>query len=94
MYGVKLLLRAGKPSREFWLSLHQNTGAFQNLGVQDVLPSPGAKAAPHFYADTAVIAYRRAASDVSVESLHPNMTASSGAPDSSVLTDGECGRLG
>ncbi len=67
-----------------------NTGAFQNIGVQDVLGAPpGAKAIPQFYADAAVIAYRRPASDVSVDSLHPKVTASAGTPDSAILADGD-----
>src|ERR1022692_2758993 len=48
----------------------------------DLLPAPdGAQAVPQFYADTVVIAYRRAVSDVPVESLHPKVTASAGTPD-------------
>jgi hypothetical protein len=67
-----------------------NTGAFQNLGILDMLPSPaGAKAAPRYYADAAVVAYRRPASDVPVESLHPTVTASAGTPDAAMLTDGD-----
>src|ERR1700687_5439418 len=54
-----------------------NTGAFQNLGVQDVLAPPeGSRPIPHFYADGVVIAYRRSPSDVPLESLHPKATAS------------------
>ncbi len=67
-----------------------STGALQNLGVQDLLPAPvGAPAVPRFYADTAVIAYRAAASDVPVESLHPKVTASAGTPDVAMLSDGD-----
>jgi hypothetical protein len=67
-----------------------NTGAFQNIGIHDMLDAPpGSKAAPQFYADSVVVAYRRAASDVSVASLHPKMTASSGSPEFSLLDDGD-----
>ena len=38
----------------------------------------GSKPIPQFYADSAVIAYRRPASDVPLESLHPKVTASGG----------------
>ncbi len=67
-----------------------NTGAFQNIGVQDALAAPaGAKATPQFYADAVVIAYRRPASDVSMDSLHPKITASAGTPDPKLLSDGD-----
>lgn len=67
-----------------------NTGAFQNLGILDMIPSPaGAKAAPQYYADAAVVAYRRPANDVPIETLHPTVTASAGAPDLGMLTDGD-----
>lgn len=67
-----------------------NTGAFQNIGIRDALAGPeGAKAPPQFYADSAVIAYRRAASDVDIDSLHPTITFSGGSPDTALLTDGD-----
>lgn len=67
-----------------------NTGAFQNLGIHDLLSAPeGSKPIPAFYADSVVVAYRRPASDVTVESLHPKMTASAGAPDEAMLSDGD-----
>ena len=65
------------------------TGAFQNLGVQDVLAQPeGTRPTPKFYADSVVIAYRRPASDVPLESLHPKVTASAGVPDLEKLSGG------
>ena len=67
-----------------------NTGAFQNLSIHDMLePPPGSAAAPEFYADSVVVAYRRAATDVSVESQHAKMTASGGSPDFAMLSDGD-----
>ena len=67
-----------------------NTGAFQNIGVRDLLAAPqGAPASPQFYADAAVIAYRRPTGDVPIESLHPKVTASAGAPDTAMLSDGD-----
>ena len=67
-----------------------NTGAFQNISIHDLMPAPnGAQAIPQFYADAAVIAYRRPASDVSIESLQPKITASSGTPDATILSDGD-----
>ena len=66
------------------------TGAFQNLGIHDLLPTPeGSKPAPQFYADGPVVAYKRPAGDVPFESLHPKMTASGGSPDSAMLNDGD-----
>jgi len=67
-----------------------NTGAFQNVGIQDLLTAPeGSKPIPQFYADSVVIAYRAATSDVPVESLHPKVTASAGTIDAAMLTDGD-----
>ena len=67
-----------------------NTGAFQDMDIHDLLDAPkGAKPIPHFYADSVVIAYRRAATDVPFESLHPKMTASGGSPDAAMLVDGD-----
>jgi len=67
----------------------EKTGAFQDMGIRDALAGPeSGKPAPQFYADSVVIAYRRPASDVNVESLHPTMKFSGGNPDMARLTDG------
>ncbi len=67
-----------------------NTGAFQNLSIhEERTPPPGSTPIPQFYADAAVVAYRRAASDVSLESLHPKITVSGGSPDLAMLNDGD-----
>ena len=79
----------GKPFTGTLAHPPSKTGAFQDLSIRDLMPSPdGAKTAPQFYADAAVIAYRRPADDVPVESLHPTITASSGTVDAAMLTDG------
>jgi hypothetical protein len=66
------------------------TGAFQTLGSGDMVEmSKRGKEIPKFYGDAAVVAYRRPASDVSIESLHPKFTASGGSPDFAILTDGD-----
>jgi len=66
------------------------TGAFQNLGIHDMLPAPeGSKAAPQFYGDGPVVAYRKAADDVSVEALQAKVTSSGGSPDIAMLSDGD-----
>ena len=68
----------------------ENTGAFQDIGIHDSLSAPpGAKAEPQYYADSVVLAYRQPETDVSLESLHPTITASGGAPDMAMLTDGD-----
>ena len=67
-----------------------NTGAFQNISIHDVIAAPaGSAPIPQFYADSVVVAYRKAASDVSLESLHPQITASGGSPDFTILNDGD-----
>ncbi|MGB6691635.1 MAG: glycosyl hydrolase [Terracidiphilus sp.] len=67
-----------------------NTGAFQNISIHDLLEAPaGSKPIPQFYADSVVVAYKRAATDVSMDSLHPKMSSSGGSPDYAMLTDGD-----
>jgi hypothetical protein len=66
------------------------TGAFQNLGVRDLMEAPaGSKPIPQFYADGPVIAYKRSAEDLPIEALHAKMTSSGGSPDPAVLSDGD-----
>ncbi|HEY4990102.1 MAG TPA: glycosyl hydrolase, partial [Opitutaceae bacterium] len=55
------------------------TGPYQNIGDR------GTGDIPQFYADSVVVAVRRPAADVSLESLHPKLTASAGEPDLVVL---------
>src|SRR5208282_5680412 len=65
------VVEGGKPFTGTLVHPPANTGAFQNIGIRDILDRPaGAPAIPQFYADAAVVAYRRAAGDVSIESLH------------------------
>ena len=66
-----------------------NTGAIQNMGVRYDEPPLGSAPIPQFYADAAVVAYRRAPSDVPFESLHAKITASAGSPDVAMLSDGD-----
>jgi hypothetical protein len=69
-----------------------NTGAFQNIAFAE-RGLPAATSADHpkpqYYADSVVIAYRQAASDVPLASLHPKITASAGSPDVAMLSDGD-----
>jgi hypothetical protein len=82
------LVEGGKPFTGTLAHPPGNTGAFQNVGIHDDAPPKGSAPIPQFYADSVVVAYRRAASDVSVESQHPKMTTSSGTPDFAMLSDG------
>ena len=77
-------VEGGKPFKGVLAKPPSNTGPFQNLPETDRAPG-----APHFYADAAVIAYRRAESDVPLETWHPKVTASGGAPDLGMLSDGD-----
>ena len=54
-------VEGGKPFTGTLAHPPSNTGAFQNVGVQDLLTAPeGSKPIPQFYADSVVIAYRAA----------------------------------
>src|SRR6266567_781597 len=60
-------VEGGKPFAGTLAHPPSNTGAFQNMAIQDLLSAPeGSKSIPHFYADVAVIAFRAAASDVPI----------------------------
>ncbi len=67
-----------------------NTGAFQNRPVEDVGDMLGtASKPPEYYADSVVIAYKEAATDLPLEALQPKITASGGTIDPSLLSDGD-----
>src|ERR1700746_296882 len=67
-----------------------NTGAFQSLTIHDVAEPPlGSKPIPQYYADSVVVAYRRAADDIELQTLYPKMTTSGGEPNFALLTDGD-----
>ena len=67
-----------------------NTGAFQNLGIEDMgaMMGPHFKA-PQFYADSALVAYKVPASDIPFEDLHAKITSSGGNIDTALLSDGD-----
>jgi hypothetical protein len=67
-----------------------NTGPFQNLVDRDNPPEAG-RAAPRFYGEAVVVAYRRPPGDVPLDALHPKVTASAGAPDMSKMSEGDPG---
>ena len=66
------------------------TGPFQSVALNggEFSSADDAKG-KHFYADSVVVAYRRAASDVPLGALHPKMTASAGSPDLAMLSGGD-----
>jgi hypothetical protein len=67
-------------------------GPFQGLPVNWSNPALGGAPAtpvPPLYRDVAVIAYRLPRNDVTPEELHPTVTSSAGAIDSSLLWDGD-----
>ncbi len=83
-------VEGGKPFTGTLQHPPANTGAFQNISIHDMISAPdGSAAIPQFYADSVVVAYRRPASDVSVESQHAKITSSGGSPDFAMLTDGD-----
>src|ERR1035437_9983430 len=86
---TETFVEGGKPFTGTLAHPPSNTGAFQNMSVHDQLPPPGTLAIPAFYADAAVVAYRRSAVDVPVDPSHAKITASGGAPDFAMLTDGD-----
>ena len=83
-------VEGGKPFTGTLAHPPANTGAFQNIGIHDMLAAPpGSPAPPQFYADSVVIAYRRPSSDVSVESLQAKITSSGNTADAAMLSDGD-----
>jgi len=67
-------------------------GPFQNIPMFDFIalftgqqPAPP----PQFYADSAVVAYRTASSDIPMPDLRPKVTSSGGTIDPSLLADGD-----
>jgi alpha-L-rhamnosidase len=82
------LVEGGKPFTGVLAHPPSNTGAFQNEGIHDQL-TPGAAAAPQFYADSVVIAYKRTAVDRPVEELQAKITASGSSFDAAMLADGD-----
>ncbi len=86
-------VEGGKPFTGKLAHPPSSTGAFQNLAIHDwIRKSAGSAPVPQFYADSAVVAYRRAAVDAPIESLHPKITASAGSPDFAMLSDGDLGK--
>jgi hypothetical protein len=65
-------------------------GPFQSLAQADPMGQMGGVALPavkEFYADSAVIAYRKPVAELSVQELHPKITSSGGSLDVAHLSD-------
>ena len=85
-------VEGGKPFTGVLLHPPTVSGPFQNVPLFDFLAlisGQTPEAAPVFYADSAVVAYRAPESDVPVSALRPTITSSGGNLDLSVLTDGD-----
>jgi hypothetical protein len=80
-------VEGGKPFTGVLIHPPSSTGAFQGMSR----PPEEGIAAPvqQFYADAAVVAYRRPASDVPLDMEHVKITASGGSPDFAMLSDGD-----
>ena len=66
-----------------------STGAFQDLGTVEMFSNSGATKKPEFYADASVVAFRRPAVNLSLESLHPKVSTQEGPLDATLLSDGD-----
>ena len=77
------LIEGGKPFAGKLSPPPSVTGPFQSIAHSEEQP------APLFYADAAVVAYRRPSSDVSTRALLAKMSASGGDPDYPLLSDGD-----
>ncbi len=64
------------------------TGPFQNIPTSAAMLRASTPF-PEYYADSEVVAYKAPADDVTMNSLHPTITASAGQIDFSMLTDGD-----
>ena len=82
------LVEGGKPFSGRLTHPPSNTGAFQSIGIRDVMGANG-EAPPQFYADAAVIAYRRPKAEGALGSMDPKITTNSGSPDLKMLSDGD-----
>ena len=82
------LVKGGQPFNGKLPHPPTNTGAFQNMAIHEQFGGE-MQNPPQFYADAAVIAYRRPASDVPIDPEHAKITSSGGDFDPAVLSDGD-----
>ena len=76
-------VEGGKPFTGTLAHPPSNTGPFQSIDIHR------AGTIPRFYADAAVVAYRRPATDASSETLHAKITSSGGSLDTAMLSDSD-----
>lgn len=84
----ELRIEGGKPFHGELPHPPTTTGPFQNLPVPAGFMGPPPKL-PEYYGDSEVIAYKAPADDVTMDSLHPKVTTSSGQIDPAMLSDGD-----
>ena len=85
-------IEGGKPFNGVLPHPPQVSGPLQNIPLFDFLAmisGQAPKAGPTFYADSAVIAYRAAESDVALSTLQPKITSSGGTLNLPSLDDGD-----
>jgi hypothetical protein len=81
-------VEGGKPFSGTLPHPPSNTGAFQNLGIEDLGDMLGGPwKAPDYYADSAVIAYKEADNDLPMADA--KITSSGGTIDPALLSDGD-----
>jgi len=86
----ELRVEGGKPFSGALPHPPSNTGAFQNLPIEDLGDMLGGSfKAPEYYADSAVIAFREADTDVPLSAFDPKITTSGGTIDPALLSDGD-----
>jgi hypothetical protein len=83
-------VEGGKPFTGTLVHPPSNTGAFQNMKIDDMggLMGTGFHA-PEFYADCAVVAYKVPANDTPTDTAHPKITSSGGPIEDAILSDGD-----
>ena len=83
-------VEGGQPFTRTLAHPPSNTGAFQNLQIEDIGGALGTPfKAPEFYADSAVVAFKVPASEVAADQVQPKITSSGGTIDPALLSDGD-----
>ncbi len=86
-------VEGGKPFHGVLKHPPSNTGAFQNISIHDEMGTPDQSKIPHFYADSAVIAYKKSPIDQSTEALNAKITSSGDSLDPAMLSDGDLQKI-
>jgi len=83
-------VEGGKPFTGTLAHPPSNTGAFQNLPIEDPGGGMGVPfKAPEFYADSVVVGFKIPGSEAAANQLQPKITWSSGTIDPALLSDGD-----